>query len=80
MKLSPALRTDFLNELDKEQKANQSARIPNKKPHYFRKIKDLVLWGYFTSEIGMTQALRFVEYPGKYTTVDYKKGERAFSG
>jgi hypothetical protein len=24
--------------------------------------------------------LRFVEYPGKYTTIDYKKGDRNFGG
>jgi hypothetical protein len=37
-----------------------------------------VLLGYFTSEIGANKALRFLEVPGKYETIDYKKGDRAW--
>jgi len=43
-------------------------------------VKDLTVLGYFTSEIGATQALRFVEVPGKFEPcVDYKKGDKAFA-
>ena len=80
MKLSPVQRNEFLTALDKEQKEFQKNKKKEDPSHYFRVIKDLVLWGYFTSEIGATQALRFVEYPGKYTTIDYKKGDRAWGG
>ncbi len=80
MKLTPGQRTEFLTALDKEQKDFQKNKKKDDPSHYFRVIKDLVLWGYFTSEIGATQALRFVEYPGKYTTIDYKKGDRAWGG
>lgn len=80
MKCSPAQRTDFLTILDKERREFQKNKKKDEPTHYFQTIKDLVLWGYFTSEIGATQALRFVEYPGKYTTVDYKKGDRAWGG
>jgi hypothetical protein len=39
----------------------------NKKPaHYFRMMKELALLGYFTSEIGCTRALRYVETPGRF--------------
>jgi hypothetical protein len=62
------------------QKAYHKSKKKEDPAHYFRTIKDLTLWGYFTSEIGATQALRFVEYPGKYTTIDYKKGDRNFGG
>jgi Gluconate 2-dehydrogenase subunit 3 len=79
MKSTAKLRTDFLTELDAEQKAFQKSKKKEIPSHYFRVIKDLVLWGYFTSEIGMTQAQRYVEYPGKYTTIDYKRGDRNFS-
>lgn len=80
-KLSPAQRTEFLTALDKERREFQKNKKKREDPnHYFQTMKDLVLWGYFTSEIGATQALRFVEYPGKYTTVDYKKGDRAWGG
>lgn len=80
MKLTPGQRTEFLTALDKEQKDFQKNKKKDDPSHYFRVIKDLVLWGYFTSEIGATQALRFIEYPGKYTTIDYKKGDRAWGG
>lgn len=78
MKCKALERHDLLVELDHEQKAFQKdkkSEVPN---HYFRVIKDLVLWGYFTSEIGATQALRFVEIPGRYETIEYKKGDRAW--
>ena len=49
--------------------------------HYFRMMKELTLLGYFTSEIGCTQALRYVESPGRYDPcVDYKPGDRAWAG
>jgi hypothetical protein len=34
--------------------------------HYFRMMKELALLGYFTSKIGCTQALRYVEAPGRF--------------
>ena len=78
MKGSTQLRHDFLAELDTEQKAYGQTRKSGEPNHYFRVIKDLVLWGYFTSEIGATQALRYVPVPGRYETIDYKKGDRAW--
>ena len=48
--------------------------------HYFRMMKELTLLGYFTSEIGMTQALRYIESPGRYDPkVDYRPGEKAWA-
>lgn len=80
MKSSAAMRTDLLTELDSEQKAFQKTKAKETPSHYFKVIKDLVLWGYFTSEIGVMQGLRYVELPGRYTTEDYKKGDHAYSG
>jgi hypothetical protein len=34
--------------------------------HYFRLIKELALQGYFTSEVGYTRAMRYVEAPGRF--------------
>ncbi len=79
MKASPKLRHDLLTELNTEQKAYNQNRKSGDPKHYFRVMKDLVLWGYFTSEIGATQALRYVPVPGRYETIEYKKGDRAFS-
>lgn len=49
-------------------------------PHYFTMIKQLTLWGYFTSKPGATQALRYIETPGKYDgNYSYKEGDKAFA-
>ena len=77
----PKQRTEFLAQLDAEQKAYYKNRKAGDPPHYFRQIKDLTLWGYFTSEIGATQALRMVEVPGRYEgCVPYAPGDRAWGG
>jgi hypothetical protein len=48
--------------------------------HYFRMMKELALLGYFTSEIGCTQAQRYVEAPGRYDPcTPYKQGEKAWA-
>jgi len=44
--------------------------------HYFRMMKELALLGYFTSEIGYTKAMRYVESPGRFDPcTPYTKGE-----
>jgi glucoside 3-dehydrogenase (cytochrome c) hitch-hiker subunit len=54
--------------------ATQMSDPPNK---YFRMMKELALLGYFTSEVGATQALQYVESPGRYDPcVPYKAGDR----
>jgi hypothetical protein len=48
--------------------------------HYFRMMKELALLGYFTSEIGCTQAQRYIETPGRYDPcVPYTPGEKAWA-
>ena len=48
--------------------------------HYFRMMKELAMLGYFTSEIGCTQAQRYVESPGRYDPcVPYAPGEKAWA-
>ena len=43
-------------------------------------MKELTLLGYFTSEIGCTQARRYVETPGSFNgDLPYKKGDKAFA-
>jgi hypothetical protein len=49
-------------------------------PHYFRMIKELTLLGYFTSEIGYTQAMRFEETPGGFEPCGpYQAGETVWA-
>ncbi len=61
--------------------AGAAAAITEKPPsHYFRMMKELALLGYFTSEIGCTQALRYVETPGRFDpVVDYHPGDKAWA-
>jgi hypothetical protein len=60
---------------------NPAAAITAEKPaHYFRMMKELALLGYFTSEIGCTQAQRYVEAPGHYDPcVPYHPGDKAMA-
>ena len=50
-------------------------------PHYFTMMKQLTLWGYFTSKEGMMQALKYVPVPDHYDAcIDYKKGDKIMVG
>lgn len=70
---------------DKEKPAREQAKKELKEfygapLHYYTMIKQLTLMGYFTSEIGMTKALRLLPVPGKYDgAYPYKKGDKAWS-
>ena len=76
---TPAERTALLNDLDREQRKYLREKPRTDAPHYFRLMKELTLVGYFTSEIGCTKALRYVESPGSYDgNLSYRKGDRAF--
>ena len=56
-------------------------KINGKPDHYFQQMKQLALMGFFTSEVGRKEALRYVPVPGKWESViDYKKGDKAFVG
>jgi hypothetical protein len=48
--------------------------------HYFRMMKELALLGYFTSEVGATKALRYVEAPGRFDPcIPYTPGDPAWA-
>jgi hypothetical protein len=60
-----------------EAKINSATQMSDPPTKYFRMMKELALLGYFTSEIGATQALQYVEAPGRYDPcVPYKAGDR----
>ena len=80
MDVTPQQRHTLLVALDKEAKEHQKNKKDDETAHYFRMMKELTLLGYFTSEIGCTQALRYVESPGKYEgCIPYKKGDKAWA-
>ncbi|HEX4684404.1 MAG TPA: gluconate 2-dehydrogenase subunit 3 family protein [Gemmatimonadaceae bacterium] len=64
--------------------AGQPLRNPDIGPdaptHYFRMMKELTMLGYFTSQIGCTQAQRYIESPGRFDPcAPYQKGERSWA-
>lgn len=47
---------------------------------FFKLVKELTILGYFSSEIGCTQALEYVKIPGKYEgVVKLKPGQKAWA-
>jgi hypothetical protein len=72
---------------DKENTKEVEARNSGKQyerqrmsPHYFTMMKQLTLLGYFTSEIGHKQALRYNPVPGRFDgCAPYKKGDKAWA-
>jgi len=80
MELTPEQRTKLLNEVNKELKAYNDTKKDTDPNHYFGMMKQLTLLGYFTSEVGATQALRYVAVPGKYEgCIPYAKGDKAWA-
>ena len=78
--IQPEQRHALLVKLDNEQKEAMKTGKADQPRHYFRLMKELTLLGYFTSEIGCTQARRYIETPGKYEAcIPYKKGEKAWA-
>ncbi|WDS37785.1 gluconate 2-dehydrogenase subunit 3 family protein [Pseudoxanthomonas sp.] len=72
--MRPKARTELLHALDNEAKAQALGDqvVPEggtpevRQPHYFTMIKQLVIFGFFTSTVGATQVLRYEAVPGRY--------------
>lgn len=74
---TPEQRHDLLVKLDKEAR---DPKYTDKNPHYFKMLKQLTIWGYYTSEVGATKACRYIETPGHYDgDVPYKKGDKVWA-
>ncbi len=75
LKLSGSQRLEILTGF--EEKVN--AMYENDPPHFFMLMKQLTIWGYFTSEVGATKALRYDPIPGSYEgCLDLKPGQQAW--
>lgn len=82
MSASSSERVALLERLDREAIDYMRGLPPGgtQPPHYFRMIKELTLLGYFTSEIGYTQAMRYVETPGRFDPcIPYRIGDKLWA-
>jgi hypothetical protein len=93
MQASAAQRLSLVEALDRQQHTVMedrtpkrsvrapAAALPSDEPaHYFRMMKELTLLGYFTSEIGCTRAMRYVESPGRFDpNAPHKPGDTSWA-
>jgi hypothetical protein len=93
MQVSPAQRLALAETLDREQKTAMEERanatrsrapaapaVEGQPAHYFRMMKELALLGYFTSEIGYTKAMRYIESPGRFEPcVPHAPGDKTWA-
>jgi hypothetical protein len=80
MSVTPDQRLALLRKLDAEQLQFMRTERRDEPAHYFRMIKELTLLGYFTSETGYTQAIRYVETPGRFDPcTPYTPGEKTWA-
>jgi len=70
LKLSHDEQFNTLNMLDKE--------ASNADSHYFKDLKSLTQWGYFSSELGIKEGLRYNPIPGYYKGCVPYNGEIAW--
>ena len=72
--LSPEERVKIMEHLRTE------SLVDVKKPSFFIIARDLTILGYFSSEIGCTQAREYIAVPGRYDgSADYKPGQKAWA-
>lgn len=71
--LTPQARTELLRTLDAEASKRAvdvsetgTAYATAAMPHYFTMIKQLAIFGFFTSKTGATEVLQYVAVPGRY--------------
>jgi hypothetical protein len=69
-----AQQVEILQHFEKEHHADKSG-----KP-WWNTMKSLTMTGFFTSEVGCTQVLRYEPVPGRYDgSFPYKKGDKAWA-
>ncbi len=71
--MSAEKKYEVLEQLDRE--ATDATRTV---PHYFKDVKSLTQWGYFSSEKGITEGLRYNPIPGDYKGCVPYNGEIAW--
>lgn len=76
LKLAPDEKFQLIAALDVEARQNNN----DTNPHFFTLMKQLTIWGYFSSEPGATQALKYNPVPGHYDgCAPYHAGDKAWA-
>jgi hypothetical protein len=78
-------RNDFnkdqsAKEKQAKEKGDKNFKKERMEPHYFTLMKQLTIWGFFTSkEVANSSLVRYKPVPGKFEgCIDYKKGDKIF--
>ncbi len=73
LSLTPEARAELLRTVDADAKKQaaagtgpRNAESAEAKAHYFTMLKQLTIFGFFTSKIGATEVLQYVAVPGRY--------------
>lgn len=62
------------------EEARKESLVDIKKPSFFIIARDLTILGYFSSEIGCTQAREYLAVPGRFDgSAEYKPGQKAWA-
>lgn len=77
--LKPEQQFQLLSTLDQKASAHEKNRVEDAPPHAFTLIKQLATFAYFSSEPGMTKALRYDPIPGRFEGCVEYKGEKAWA-
>ncbi|MXV08850.1 MULTISPECIES: gluconate 2-dehydrogenase subunit 3 family protein [unclassified Xanthomonas] len=84
--LTPQARTELLRALDAEARTHVvdvtdigTAEVADAMPHPFTMLKQLTIFGFFTSKVGATEVLRYVAVPGRFEEVTYVPGTPAWA-
>lgn len=84
--LSTAQKNDLITAIDVEamafnkgEKGQWSGNGFNGQPHYFTLMKQLIIFGFFSSKVGGTQVLRHADVPGGNYDIPYNKGDKAWT-
>lgn len=67
------------NQTAESQASHEQADSEEALPHYFTMMKQLTLFGFFTSEVGATEVLRYEAVPGRYDGCAPYNGEPAWA-
>ncbi|SHL46404.1 gluconate 2-dehydrogenase subunit 3 family protein [Halomonas caseinilytica] len=77
LNLDAGQRETLVRRLDAQAKTQAAS---DGDPHYFTMIKQLTLFGFFTSEVGAKEVLRYVAVPGRYDgCTPYEQGQPAWA-